>query len=78
MNHLNNHPTLGDGVFRFGTCTYSLTHSYGYWTLRKIVDAKPKPKPEITCKSQEGIFVYLANAERRSPEEAKAAYENII
>lgn len=76
MNQLMQHPSPDTKVFKFNTCTYSLSHSYGHWTLRKIVAGQPKPKPEITCKTQDDVFDYLAKAERRTHEQARIAYEN--
>ena len=63
-------------TFKLKIGTYSLSHSYGHWTLRKVINGKPHSKPEITNKSTEPIFNYLAGAERCTPMDARLAYEH--
>ena len=63
-------------TFKVKMGTYNLSHGYGHWTLRKVINGKTHDKTEMTNKSDEPIFRYLAGAERCTTEEARSAYEN--
>lgn len=55
---------------------YNLSHSRGDWRLVRVTDGKLHDKTEITCKSDEAVFKYLAAGERCTTKEARSAYEN--
>ncbi len=76
MNHIMNPPDISGRMFKIGYGFYNLSHSYGNWRLVRVTDGKLHDKAEITCKSDEAVFRYLAAAERCTTEQARRVYEN--
>lgn len=77
MKPLAKTPEISGITFKVDGIHYNINHSYGHYTLRKIVNGSLGAKSELTNKSLEILFSYIASIHRCSSDKVREAYDHV-
>lgn len=77
MSLLSKQLNISGTTFKLEGIMYNINYAYGHYSLRKVNNGKLGDKSELTNKSIEVIFDYIASIHRISSENVREAYSHV-